>query len=94
MFRRGRNTYKLTIAIAEKLILDDMFGGLLYPTISMHGNADNYALKPSFVSDGLELVNVKYARVRTVECRGMNIDFLDTATAGPDGILLWDGNRD
>jgi hypothetical protein len=84
--------YKLTIAITEKLIPSEMFGGLLYPTIPMNGNADNFALKGDFVSSGLAFVRVEYMSVRSVEGMNINIDVLDSATAIDDtGGIEWKG---
>jgi len=51
--------YKLTIAIAEHFFSSEMFDGLIYSTKQMHGNADNFAIKKSFVdSGGLEFLEV------------------------------------
>jgi hypothetical protein len=47
--------YKATIAMTEKLIPEPTvqggyrFDGLMYPTIPMNGNCENFALKPDFV---------------------------------------------
>src|SRR5690242_20839637 len=72
--------YKLTIAIAEKHYFESInsanpnytegFNALLYPTIAMRGNGDNFAIKPSFISDGgLEFINVEYVEVIGIQDR-------------------------
>lgn len=88
----SEDRYKLTIAITEKLISTGMFGGLIYPTIPMNGNADNFALKPKFVSTGLTFVRAEYIAIDSIEGKKMAVRYLDIATDVSDsGRLTWKG---
>jgi hypothetical protein len=85
--------YNLSVAIAEKLIPDDFFAGLIYPTVPMWGNADNFALKPSFVTTSLTPVYVEYIEVTEVHDTSFAINALDEARSfGSDGTIKWLGH--
>ena len=87
--------YKLTVAVAEKLSSDPQFNGLIYPTVAMRANADNFALKPQFADAHLKFVKAEFARIDTVRDFGYDINVLDTATAlQPDGSIQWKGRLD
>jgi hypothetical protein len=90
--------YKATIAVTEKLIPSDIaggavdFGGLMYPTIPMNGNCDNFALRPRFVERGLAFVKAEYIAVREVNGMVINFNVLDFANSvDADGALEWKG---
>jgi hypothetical protein len=84
--------YKLTIAISKKLFRDEIFDGLLYPTIQMKGNADNVVLKSSYVDSCLKFVGVEYIFVKSVEEMKYEVDIIDSATkADENGELMWSG---
>ena len=55
--------YKISIAIAEKHYQDEIFHGLLYPSIAMRAEADNVALKPDFVYNELNLERTIFVQV-------------------------------
>jgi len=79
---RGSNErrYKQTVAIAE-LLFDkaeplpetptgpkiDRVGGIVYPTVQMHGLADNVAIWPEFVDACLQLEEVRYLLVEDAD---------------------------
>jgi hypothetical protein len=85
--------YNLSVAIAEKLIPDDFFAGLIYPTVPMWGNADNFALKPSFVTTSLTPVYAEYVEVTEVHDTSFAINALDEARSfGSDGTIKWLGH--
>lgn len=87
--------YKLTAAITEILIGESSFGGLMYPTTAMSARAHNLALKPEFVSDGLEFLSAKYVVMKTSVGTGINVNTLDFAPgARPDGRLDWKGRTE
>jgi hypothetical protein len=84
--------YKLSIAVSEKMIGSDLFGGLIYPTIAMRANVDNVALKPTFVARALRFLKVKYVRVTAKRDLQYDLDLLDSASAiGTDGTIIWRG---
>ena len=90
--------YKLSVAIAEKLFLDDMFDGLLYPTVQMRANADNFALKPRYADSHLQFLKAEFARINGIDAVReftFGIDVLDTATElTPEGTIVWKGHGD
>lgn len=85
--------YKLTIAIAETHFLGDLFNGLLYPTIPMKANADNFAIKPSFInSDGLLFEEVYFIEITEVHDFKYDIKRLDWANSiSTSGNIAWKG---
>jgi hypothetical protein len=101
----NEHEYKLSIAIAEKLmgnvVIDGTFPtgvptssdmGLLYPSISMWGNSDNLVLKPETVESHLRLVNVEYVRIDEVGEQQFQVTYIDFANSfGPNGEIEWKG---
>lgn len=84
--------YKLTIAIGRKLFKDDMFSGLLYPTIAMTGNADNIVLKNTFVDTSLEFKSIEYIEINEAKDREYKVQILDSATKiNEKGDFIWSG---
>ncbi len=87
--------YKLTVAVAEKLFADDLFGGLLYPAVAMRANADNFALKSQYADNHLRFVKAELARIDAELDFGYQITVLDTAgELGGDGSIQWRGRLD
>ena len=58
--------YKVSVAISEKLLLDDKLDGLMYPTVQMKANADNFALKPRYADNNLKFLKAEYVRINGV----------------------------
>ena len=86
--------YKLSIAIAELHFSNEMFGGLMYPSMAMRANADNLALKPECVNKHLSVRKVEYIRVDEAGNRGFKVTILDFAdTFDQDGRIQWKGRR-
>ena len=86
--------YKLSIAMAELHFSNDMFGGLLYPSMVMRANADNLALKPECVNGHLSLRKVEYIRVDETGDQGFKVTILDYAdTFDEDGRIQWKGRH-
>ena len=86
--------YKLTIAIGRKLIMGDLFAGILYPTIVMSGNADNIAIKTEYVDSAMSFVSVEYIEVTERNGMQYKINTLDSATKlDSNGDILWSGRN-
>ena len=87
--------YKISIAIAEQHFHDDIFDGLMYPTVAMKGMADNFAFKPEVINKKLVIKKVEYIRIE--ECLNDSeykisvLDFADSFTK--DGQIEWKGRR-
>ncbi len=88
--------YKRTIAVAEKLMPEPTvegayrFDGLMYPTIPMSGNCENFALKPDFVDRGIEFVRAEFLEIRSIDGMRIEFDILEFAnSARSDGVLEW-----
>jgi hypothetical protein len=93
--KEHEHLYKLSIAIAEKMFLADMFDGLLYPTIAMRGNVDNLAIKARYVDEvKLKFVNAKWYRIDSRD--GFQYKATETNFANSfkeDGTLEWKGRK-
>lgn len=89
----GKEYYnKLTIAIGRKLFKENIFNGLLYPTIAMFGNADNIVLKKDFVDKNLKFISVEYIEIKEQKDKKYNVQILDSATKVNEiGDFLWSG---
>jgi RES domain len=84
--------YKISIAIAEALFAQDLFHGLMYPTIAMAANSDNVAIKAAFADQHLEFVKAEFFRVDAVREMGFEVLPLDVAKeVDNDGALKWKG---
>lgn len=91
----SEHEYILTIAIAEKLFSNDLFDGLLYPTIAVGANADNFALKTYYADNNLRFLKAEYVRVEAVKENFFEINISDTATKlEADAKIIWKGRRD
>ncbi len=86
-------TYKLTIAIAEKHYISDLFEGLLYPTIPMKANGDNFAIRPSYIENGgLEFLESEWIEVTKSYDFKFDINVLDWANSiSENGEIQWKG---
>ena len=91
--------YNATIALTEKFIPEPTvegafrFDGLMYPTIPMNGNCENFALKSGFVERSVAFVKAEYLVIREIEGMQMKFDILDFANSVCDGKLEWKGRR-
>jgi len=84
--------YKISIALAEKHFSDDIFNGLLYPSIAIKGRSDNLALKPQYVDKNLTIGRVEFIQIILVKGFEYKIKVLDLATSfGKDGSIEWKG---
>lgn len=85
--------YKISIALAEKHFSDDIFNGLLYPSIAIKGRSDNLALKPHYVDKNLMIERVEFIQIISVKGFEYKIKVLDLATSfGKDGSIEWKGH--
>jgi len=85
--------YKITIALAEKHFSDDIFNGLLYPSIAIKAHSDNLALKPHYVDKNLMIERVEFIQIISVKGFEYKIKVLDLATSfGKDGSIEWKGH--
>ena len=88
----GEDYYKLTMAIAEKLYADDLFGGLIYPSIGFKANADNLAIKAPFADLNLKLERIEHFRIDDTSDASFSVTYLDSAiVAEHDGRIQWRG---
>lgn len=87
--------YKISIALSNVLLNSPLFDGIMYPSIAMSANSENIVLKPEFVDENLELVNVKYVEVTSfVAGSEYKTDTLDTATSiNSNGEIQWTGRQ-
>lgn len=87
--------YKLSIVIAEKHFLSEMFGGLMYPTIAMRANAENFAIKSKYIEKHMLLKNVEYLHVKQNEKKSeYKVNIIDFANSfSQDGQIEWKGRK-
>lgn len=95
--------YKLTVAIAEKMFSDDeLFDGLMYPSIAMIGNGDNLAFKKRVLDNNdILFLCVRYVKVtkkephpKTDKIPLYEISTLDYANSiSSTGRIEWIGER-
>lgn len=96
------DNYKLSIAISEKLTEGNLnhifaykgrFAGLVYPSLSMSANSDNYVISPEFVDECLKLEKVEWIRVDKIRVdKKIDITVLDFADSFSDkGEIEWKG---
>lgn len=84
--------YKLTAAIAKKMLAGKLLDGLIYPSIRMDGLADNVALKSEVASRSLRLVSVEFLEVKALSDGQFDVAVLDSAPGtDEDGRLRWAG---
>lgn len=85
--------FKLTIAIAEMQYSADIFDGLVYPTIQMMANADNFVLKKKAVdSNKIRLKEVYWIEITGIKGTKYDIQRLDWANSFADnGDIEWKG---
>ncbi|MEN8134808.1 MAG: hypothetical protein ABFS18_04640 [Thermodesulfobacteriota bacterium] len=93
----GNYHYKLTAALAE-LHLGEIknhtkqFAGILYPSIKMSANGDNFALQPDFVDRHLEFRKATHIRLTKKDGNTFSINKLDEAIElNDDNSLKWLG---
>jgi hypothetical protein len=87
--------YKVSVAVAELLFSDDLFSGLLYPTVQMRAHGDNIAVKTPFADAHLRFVIARLMRVDSQLDFGYRVTALDTARVlGDDGSIKWRGRPD
>ena len=84
------NEFKKTVALADILMHGDYIDGLLYPTLQMRGNADNFALKPRYVDNYLQFVNVEYIEISDANENKFSFNVLNAATeVNNKGEIVW-----
>lgn len=87
---RDQGLYKLTAVLAGYFMRPPL-NGLVYPTIAMKANADNFAIKPEWVDIGLDFIGVELVRIDAVRGFERDVSIIDYGTANPDGLLDWKG---
>ncbi len=81
-----KDKYKLSTAISE-CMLKGPFDGLVYPSISMAGGADNFAIHPEIARKKLQFIGVEKVRINT----NMEEASLNYATSNNEESLDWKG---
>lgn len=87
--------YKVTSAIAELLIRDNLFDrkavGIAHTSVAYPGGADNIVLLPEYVASNLSLDYVEELEITDVSKQGFQAKFTDIATDFIGGIIHWKG---
>ena len=82
--------FKISAAISENRLSLQEADGVIYPTIAMRANSDNFALRATR-NRKLVLKKAEFIRVDVVEEFSFKVTVLDTATEFPNGKILWKG---
>lgn len=87
--------YKVTSAIAELLIRDNLFdhkaAGLAHTSVAYPGGADNIVLLPDYVDSSLSLDYVEELEIVDVTDEGFEVKSTDIATDFASNIIHWEG---
>jgi len=84
--------YRISVAVAEKLLPSSPFAGLMYPTMQMSGNVDNAALLPAWADRFLAPLYVEYWEITGREGMQVHFDVVDEARRiHSDGVFDWLG---
>lgn len=82
--------FKISAALAETRLSPQRVDGVMYPTVAMRANSDNFALRPSSAKK-LKLLKAEFVQIDKVKDFSFEVTVLDTATEFPDGTLAWKG---
>lgn len=92
MVKDRQENFKLSAVIAEQFLMSDLECGLVYPTVAMRANAENFALTTQLVDKKLALESAKWFRVDKVENFSYTISCLNFAdNFTDDGKIDWQG---
>lgn len=84
--------YKMSIAIAEKQFEQDLFEGLMYPTVAAAAKAENLAIKPTCAESRLQFVRAEYAVVKAIAEENVSLQVVDAANElSGEGTIQWLG---
>lgn len=91
--------YKVTAAIAKKMGYgkvenqDIKIGGIVYPSVSYPGTADNMAIFPEIVDECLQLDYVEEIEVMEVSGNEFKIEYRDFSSNFENNIINWAGRH-
>lgn len=89
--------YRLTSTMASVLLgrvegKDNVLAGLIYPTVAMFGNGDNFAFAPWFAQRGLEFAGAREFKIAEFDEEGVRSECVDrSAGVNEAGELMWTG---
>lgn len=85
-----KENFKLSAVIAEQFLITDLECGLVYPTVAMRANAENFALTPELVDNQLKLESVQWFRIDRIENFSYTVSRLNFAKSfTPEGRINW-----
>ena len=92
-----RHHYKLTTALAELHLGEiknhaQQFAGIIYPSVKMSANGDNFALTPNFVDQHIEFKKAAHIKITKRDGNSFSINKIDEAIElNDDNSLKWLG---
>ena len=90
--RAGSHPYFASSAVAHLLLSGPAIHGLVYPTLAMQSDADNYAIKPLIIDQHVRVRWIQWIRITSASSLGFQFEIDDLATAiAPDGTIAWQG---
>jgi len=92
-----RHHYKLTTALAELHLGEiknhaQQFAGIIYPSVKMSANGDNFALTPDFVDQHIKFKKATHIKIAKRDGNSFSINKIDEAIElNDDNSLKWLG---
>jgi hypothetical protein len=82
----------LTAATTELLLKTELLTGVMYPAVAKAARADNLALRPEFVRNGMRLEEAVLVRVEQVQSNGSVLGVRVATLSGVSGTgkLSWE----
>ena len=81
--------YIITAVIAEEFLMMQPCSGIVYPTIAMEANAENFALTPELVDQYLQLESVRWYRVDEAKNFSYTLTLLACSNSFTDEMIEW-----
>jgi hypothetical protein len=92
-----RHRYKITTALAELHLGEiknhaQQFAGIIYPSVKMSANGDNFALTPNFVDQHIKFKKATHIKITKRDGNSFSINKIDEAIElNDDNSLKWLG---
>lgn len=86
-----KHHHKLTTAIAEMWMSGEP-DGILYPSVKMWANEDNFAIDRDVVDEALAPLSAEFIEIQSREGKEIGKETLDTCTTIRNGELEWNGH--
>lgn len=87
-----KHHHKLTAAIAELWLSGEPIDGIVYPTVRMWANQDNFAIETEVVDRALQPTSAEFIEIQGKENKEIEMEVLDTSRTVQNGEIQWNGH--